>query len=337
MENDVGRSVRWGVMSTANIGRAAVNPAIQASGNGSLVAVASREEARAKEFAATHGIPTAYGSYEALLDDGAIDAVYIPLPNSMHREWVIRAAEAGKHVLCEKPLALDATECEEMAAAAEDNRVVLMEAFMYRFHPRTVRVVDMVREGVLGELKAIRSSFTFRLRSLDNIRLDPDLGGGALMDVGCYCVNVSRGGGDRDGRLDRAGRRRLPFRHHALSWRCGRALRLRPDDGAVGVVRGGGYGWLPDGPFGLPAREGRCRLHGGEGAQPRYGPRCSRSRRVPAHGRALRGLHTGRRSAPLPGVRGCCEHEGNRGAVPLRARRRGSHVCVRGGERVAPL
>jgi predicted dehydrogenase len=179
-------------MSTANIGRAAVNPAIQASGNGSLVAVASREEARAKEFAATHGIPTAYGSYEALLDDGAIDAVYIPLPNSMHREWVIRAAESGKHVLCEKPLALDATECEEMAAAAEDNRVVLMEAFMYRFHPRTVRVVDMVREGVLGELKAIRSSFTFRLRSLDNIRLDPDLGGGALMDVGCYCVNVSR-------------------------------------------------------------------------------------------------------------------------------------------------
>jgi len=192
MTNDESRAVRWGVMSTANIGRAAVNPAIQASRNGSLVAVASREEARARDFAATHEIPTAYGSYEALLEDDGIDAVYIPLPNSMHREWVIRAAEAGKHVLCEKPLALDAAECVEMAAAAATCDVVLMEAFMYRFHPRTERVVEMVREGALGDLKAIRSSFTFRLRSMDNIRLDPDLGGGALMDVGCYCVNVSR-------------------------------------------------------------------------------------------------------------------------------------------------
>lgn len=192
MDNETGRSIRWGVMSTANIGRAAVNPAIQASSNGSLVAVASRESSRAEAFAGAHGIPTAHGSYEALLDDENVDAVYIPLPNSLHHPWVIRAAEAGKHVLCEKPLALSAAECDEMEAAAGENDVLLMEAFMYRFHPRTRRVVEMVREGALGEVKAIRSSFTFRLRSQDNIRLDPDLGGGALMDVGCYCVNVSR-------------------------------------------------------------------------------------------------------------------------------------------------
>ncbi|MDX1495553.1 MAG: Gfo/Idh/MocA family oxidoreductase, partial [Longimicrobiales bacterium] len=177
--------VRWGVLSTANIGRAAVNPAIQASSNGELVAVASRDADRARAFASEHGIPESCGSYEALLERDDIDAVYIPLPNSMHREWTIRAAEAGKHVLCEKPLALDAAECEEMEAAAAEAGVKLMEAFMYRFHPRTERVVEMLREGVVGEPKTVRSTFTFRLRSRDNIRLDPDLGGGALMDVGC--------------------------------------------------------------------------------------------------------------------------------------------------------
>jgi xylose dehydrogenase (NAD/NADP) len=184
--------VRWGVMSTANIGRAAVNPAIQASANGELVAVASRDAERARSFAQAHGIPESVGSYEALLDRGDVDAVYIPLPNSMHREWAIRAAEVGKHVLCEKPLALDAAECHEMEAAAKEAGVLLMEAFMYRFHPRTERVVEMVRKGRVGDVGAIRSTFTFRLRNPDNIRLDPMLGGGALMDVGCYCVNVSR-------------------------------------------------------------------------------------------------------------------------------------------------
>ena len=184
--------IRWGVLSTANIGRAAVNPAIQASANGELLAVASRTATKAATFAADHDISRAYGSYEALLEDEDVDAVYIPLPNSMHREWTIRAAEAGKHVLCEKPLALDAAECEEMAAAARDAGVKLMEAFMYRFHPRTERVVEMLRSGQVGRVQAIRSAFTFRLRSADDIRLDPDLGGGALMDVGCYCVNVSR-------------------------------------------------------------------------------------------------------------------------------------------------
>jgi D-xylose 1-dehydrogenase (NADP+, D-xylono-1,5-lactone-forming) len=187
-----GGELRWGVLSTANIGRVAVNPAIHASRNGTLLAVASRDADRARAFAAAHDIPTAHGSYEALLDDPHVDAVYVPLPNGLHREWVVRAAEAGKHVLCEKPLALDAAECEEMAAAARDHGVNLMEAFMYRFHPRTERVLEAVREGRIGRVGAVRSAFTFRVTRPDDIRLAPELGGGSLMDVGCYCVNVSR-------------------------------------------------------------------------------------------------------------------------------------------------
>jgi D-xylose 1-dehydrogenase (NADP+, D-xylono-1,5-lactone-forming) len=186
------RKLRWGVISTANIGRAAVNPAIRASSNGELIAVASRDGTRAKTFADMHDIPRSYGSYEAILEDADIDAIYIPLPNSMHREWTIRAAQAGKHVLCEKPLALDHAECEEMQAAAEANGVKLMEAFMYRFHPRIDRVLELLRQGVIGKPLTIHSAFTFRLTRPDNIRLDARLGGGALMDVGCYCVNISR-------------------------------------------------------------------------------------------------------------------------------------------------
>ena len=186
------RRLRWGVLSTSNIGRVAVNPAIRASSNGELLAVASRDEDRAREFAGIAEIPTYYGSYEALLEDERIQAVYNPLPNSLHREWTIRAAEKGKHILCEKPLALNAAECLEMEAAAAANGVKLLEAFMYRFHPRTEKVLDMVRSGAVGEVKQIRSSFTFPLTRPDNIRWDPELGGGALMDVGCYCVNVSR-------------------------------------------------------------------------------------------------------------------------------------------------
>ena len=184
--------LRWGVLGTANIGRVAVNPAIQASSNGELVAVASREAGRAREFASKWGIPRAYGGYEALLDDPEIGAVYIPLPNSLHRSWAIRAAEKGKHVLCEKPLALTPGEGREMLAAADANGVKLMEAFMYRFHPRTLKVIELVQGGTLGALRMVRSAFTFRLTRPDNIRLQPELGGGALMDVGCYCVNLSR-------------------------------------------------------------------------------------------------------------------------------------------------
>ncbi|MEP7345762.1 MAG: Gfo/Idh/MocA family oxidoreductase [Gemmatimonadaceae bacterium] len=186
------QKIRWGVLSTANIGRVAVNPAIQASNNGTLFAVASRNAQHAREFAERSGIPRHYGSYDALLDDPDVDAIYIPLPNSLHRDWSMRAAERGKHVLCEKPLALNAAECREMQVAASTNGTLLMEAFMYRFHPRTEQLVAMSRAGALGSIRAIRSAFTFRLSRPDNIRLLPELGGGALMDVGCYCVNVSR-------------------------------------------------------------------------------------------------------------------------------------------------
>ncbi len=186
------RKLRWGILSTANIGRAAFIPAVQASKKGEVTAVASRDAKNGAEFAAQLGVPRSYGSYEALLEDPDIDAVYIPLPNSLHYEWTIKAALAGKHILCEKPLALDAIQCQEMDAAAKENGVLLMEAFMYRFHPRTEKVIDLVRSGTLGDLRMIQSSFTFKLTRPDNIRLNAGLGGGALMDVGSYCVNICR-------------------------------------------------------------------------------------------------------------------------------------------------
>jgi predicted dehydrogenase len=180
------------VLSTANIGIRAVIPAIQLSRNGKVVAIASRTLERAREAAAPLGV-RAYGSYQALLDDPDVQAIYIPLPNSMHREWTIRCAEAGKHVLCEKPLATSAAECEDMIDSCRRHGVVLMEAFMYRFHPRTRRVAEMASAGAIGDLRLVRATFSFTIRNPEsNIRLNPELGGGALYDVGCYCVNVGR-------------------------------------------------------------------------------------------------------------------------------------------------
>ncbi len=187
-----GRPVRWGVMGTANIAAAAVMPAIRATDGCEIAAVASRDGERARRFAEDHGVAGAHGSYDALLADDEIDAVYVPLPNALHREWAIRAAEAGKHVLCEKPLALNAAECIEMQAAADRAGVVLMEAFMYRFHPRIEALIRHVAGGAIGEAATIDATFTFRVKNPKNIRLSPDLGGGSLMDVGCYCVNFAR-------------------------------------------------------------------------------------------------------------------------------------------------
>ncbi len=184
--------VRWGVLGVANIAIRAVMPAIQHARGSRLVAIASRTTSRAQEAAQRLNIPRAYGSYETLLGDPDVQAVYIPLPNSMHREWTLRCAQAGKHVLCEKPLSLTAAECEEMVAACRRHGVVLMEAFMYRFHPRTARVAQMVTDGTIGDARLVRSSFTFAVRDPRNVRLQRDLGGGALYDVGCYGVNISR-------------------------------------------------------------------------------------------------------------------------------------------------
>ena len=186
-------AIRWGVLGVANIARRAVIPAITRSRNGRLAAIASRGRARAEDAAREFGFGRAHGSYEGLLDDPDVQAVYIPLPNALHREWTIRCAESGKHVLCEKPLALSPAECDEMIAACRQHRVLLMEAFMYRFHPRTEEVARMVRAGDLGDVRMVRAAFTFQTTNrANNIRFRPDLGGGALYDVGCYTINVSR-------------------------------------------------------------------------------------------------------------------------------------------------
>ncbi len=184
--------IRWGILSTAKIGRTAVIPALQSSPMARVTAMASRREDHAQTFADQLGIPKAYGSYDALLADPEIDAVYNPLPNHLHKPWTIQAVEAGKHVLCEKPLALNTAECEEMIAAATANGVQLMEAFMYRYHPRFTTARQMVQDGAIGDVRTIESAFSFVLADKTNIRQYPEMGGGALMDVGCYCVNISR-------------------------------------------------------------------------------------------------------------------------------------------------
>ena len=183
--------VRWGIVSTADINTKLLAGAAE-SPDVDVVAVGSRDLGRAKEFAGRHGIPRAYGSYDELLADPDVEAVYIPLPNTMHCEWSIRAIEAGKHVLCEKPMSRHPAEVEEAFAAAEREGRLLSEAFMYRHHPQSAKLVELVRDGAIGELRLVRSAFSYALFDTDNIRLRTDVEGGALMDVGCYCVSGSR-------------------------------------------------------------------------------------------------------------------------------------------------
>jgi predicted dehydrogenase len=186
------RRLRWGVLSTAAIGRTKVIPAIQRGAHSEVVAIASRDLAQARRVADELGIPTAHGTYEALLANPDVDAVYVPLPNHLHRPWTIAAARAGKHVLCEKPLALTAQEAEEMIEACDREGVRLMEAFMYRLHPSWVAVRELVAAGRIGRLQAVQSWFSFYNDDPANIRNIPEAGGGALYDIGCYCVNLSR-------------------------------------------------------------------------------------------------------------------------------------------------
>lgn len=183
--------MRLGLLSTANINRLVIAGA-RASDDVEVVAVASRDAAKAESYAREHGFDRWYGSYEALLADQETDAVYISLPNSMHVDWSIRALEAGKHVLCEKPLTRRPEEAERAFDVAERTGLHLMEGFMYRHHPQTLRVAELVREGAIGALRLVRSAFTFPLEDLENVRMRPELDGGALMDVGCYCVSGSR-------------------------------------------------------------------------------------------------------------------------------------------------
>ncbi|MEO8251921.1 MAG: Gfo/Idh/MocA family oxidoreductase, partial [Chloroflexota bacterium] len=184
--------LRWGILGTAGIAREKVIPGIQGADRCRIVAIASRNAARASEVAREAGIPTAHGSYEALLADPNVDAVYIPLPNHLHAEWSIAAARAGKHVMCEKPLALTAADAERMIEVAERQGVRLMEAFMYRLHPSWVAVRELVASRRIGRLMAVQSWFSYFNDDPANIRNIRAFGGGALYDIGCYCVNLSR-------------------------------------------------------------------------------------------------------------------------------------------------
>jgi predicted dehydrogenase len=183
--------MRLGLLSTANINRAILAGAAR-TGRVDVVAVASRDAGRADAYAAEHGIATAHGSYEALLADPDVEAVYISLPNGMHHEWTMYALAAGKHVLCEKPYTRHPHEAEEAFDAADAAGLVLAEAFMYRHHPQTARVARLVADGAIGRLCAVKATFTFPLRDLSDVRALPELDGGALMDVGCYCVSGIR-------------------------------------------------------------------------------------------------------------------------------------------------
>jgi predicted dehydrogenase len=183
--------VRWGVLSTANINRKVV-PATQAADRCEVVAIGSRDPSKAEAAAFEFGIARAYGSYEEVLADPEVDAVYNPLPNDLHERWTIAAAEAGKHVLCEKPLAMNAAEAERMIAACGAAGVLLMEAFMYRLHPTWEAVREAVASGRIGELRAVQSWFSYFNDDPTNIRNIAASGGGALYDVGCYAVNLSR-------------------------------------------------------------------------------------------------------------------------------------------------
>jgi D-xylose 1-dehydrogenase (NADP+, D-xylono-1,5-lactone-forming) len=187
----VSEAVKWGIISTAHINRLVI-PGAHASPKVDLVGVASRDRARAEAYAREWEIPRAYGSYEELLEDPEIEAVYISLPNTMHPEWSIRSLEAGKHVLCEKPFSRHPEEIEAAFDAADRAGRLLSEAFMYRHNPQTKRLKQLVDDGAIGELRLVRAAFSYSLYDADNIRLRTDVEGGALMDVGCYCVSGSR-------------------------------------------------------------------------------------------------------------------------------------------------
>ena len=185
------KPVRWGIISTADINRKVI-PGMRASDQAELIAVASRDQSRADEYARKWEIERAYGSYEALLEDTDVEAVYISLPNTLHCEWSIRAVEAGKHVLCEKPMSKHVGDVEAAFDAAERSGRILMEAFMYRHNPQSARLRQLVDEGAIGDLRLVRSCFSYSLYDAENIRLRTDVEGGSLMDVGCYCVSGSR-------------------------------------------------------------------------------------------------------------------------------------------------
>ncbi|NMC52057.1 MAG: Gfo/Idh/MocA family oxidoreductase [Chloroflexi bacterium] len=185
------KKINWGILSTAHINNA-LFPGFKKSRRNHLLAVASRSLPKAQDYARQNNIERAYGSYQELIDDPNIQAVYIPLPNHMHAEWAVKAAAAGKHVLCEKPIALTLAEMDAIQQAAADHKVIIQEAFMYRHHPQTLRVAQLFQQGLLGDIHLIRGTFSFYLRRSDDIRLVAEYGGGSIWDVGCYPISYAR-------------------------------------------------------------------------------------------------------------------------------------------------
>lgn len=187
------KELRFGIISTGNIASQFAKGVTGGATRSTITAVASRSTDSAKAFADKYGIPTAHGSYDALISDPNVDAIYNALPNLYHKEWTLKALSAGKHVLCEKPMGMDAAETEVMFAAAEQHGKLLIEAFMYRTHPQTKAVLEKIREGAIGDVKLIRTTFCYRTEKINgNTRFDQSLGGGAIMDIGCYCVDLAR-------------------------------------------------------------------------------------------------------------------------------------------------
>ena len=184
-------TLRWGILGCARIVRRGLIPGIQLSETGRIAALGSRDGATASAWAEEFGIPRAHGSYQDVIDDPDVNAIYIPLPNELHRPWTIAAADAGKHVLCEKPLAIDAAEARAMVEHCRARGVVLMEAFMWRHQPRVAAIRRLVVDGAIGPLRLVRSSFSFPI-DLNDWRLDPARGGGALWDIGCYGLSTAR-------------------------------------------------------------------------------------------------------------------------------------------------
>jgi D-xylose 1-dehydrogenase (NADP+, D-xylono-1,5-lactone-forming) len=242
--NETNRTpLRWGILGAANIAVNAVAPAIQASAQGELHAVGSRDVKRAAEHFSFVPDLKIYDRYEKVLDDPEIDAVYIPLPNEMHMDWTVRALEAGKHVLCEKPLAVTAEDGARMVAAAQSHNRVLMEAFMYRFHPQIVWALEQIRTGEIGQVRLVRASFSFDIHDHpENIRLSAELAGGALMDIGCYGVNICRAIYEQPPQVV-AARMHVP---HPVGVDMATNVILDFDDGRYGIV---------DCSFELPSRQ----------------------------------------------------------------------------------
>ena len=292
-------TVKWGILSTADINRRLL-PGADASPKAEVVAVASRDAARAEDYARKWNIGRAYGSYDELLADPDVEAIYNPLPNTMHTEWSIKALDAGKHVLCEKPISRHTADVEAAFDAAERNDRLLSEAFMYRHNPQTARLTQLIAEGAIGELRLVRSAFSYSLYDAENIRLRTDVEGGALMDVGCYCVSGSRllAGEPESVSARRVVRRdgdRLGVhRDDALSGRRPRGLRLRDGDGGAGRTGGDRQRGLalPRRSVALPQAGDRASPRGRDGAD-----RAGAGGLVPPRGRGSERRDQGRRNA----------------------------------------